>query len=91
MGMQPLCSHKMKGVVYIHPHLYIPLYICMIKALSLHTVELQLAPRKQLCRAVTQVFRYLQHQSNLHGSGAVIPGTRSYYTTQGELQHTLTG
>ena len=39
--------------VNIHPHLYIPLHICMIKALSLHTVELQLAPRKQLCRAVT--------------------------------------
>ena len=39
--------------VNIHPHLYMPLHICMIKALSLHTVELQLATWKQQCRAVT--------------------------------------
>ena len=29
--------------VNIHPLLYMPLHICMIKALSLHTAELQLA------------------------------------------------
>ena len=39
--------------VNIHPLLYMPLHICMIKALSLHTVELQLASWKQQCRAVT--------------------------------------
>ena len=52
--------------VNIHPHLYIPLRIYMIKALSLHTVELQLALETTVPRCHTQVFRYLHHQSNFN-------------------------
>ena len=41
------------SLLILHPLLYMPLHICMTKALSLHTVELQLATWKQQCRAVT--------------------------------------